>query len=145
MYIGLLCLLIPLSKLLSYLYKHTILHYQLQNVRIQVFYLRVHLLMKHLFYLVYSFHFLYMRSDYFSLIFFLAFFSLIIISLRKHWDFVIPLSVYFIFCSLYEFDPVTRPTYNVIVFFLPLLIYPTTANKFHDFILSCQKTKSLIK
>lgn len=76
-------------------------------------------------------------------IFFLAFFSLIIISLRKHWDFVIPLSVYFIFCSLYEFDPVTRPTYNVIVFFLPLLIYPTTANKFHDFILSCQKTKSL--
>ena len=76
-------------------------------------------------------------------IFFLAFFSLIIISLRKHWDFVIPLSVYFIFCSLYEFDPVTRPTYNVIVFFLPLLIYSTTADKFHNFILSCQRTKSL--
>lgn len=76
-------------------------------------------------------------------IFFLAFFGLIIISLRKHWDFVIPLSVYFIFCSLYEFDPVTRPTYNVIVFFLPLLIYSTTANKFHNFILSCQRTKSL--
>ena len=76
-------------------------------------------------------------------IFFFAFFCLIIISLRKHWDFVIPLSVYFIFCSLYEFDPVTRPTYNVIVFFLPLLIYSTTADKFHNFILSCQKTRSL--
>lgn len=56
-------------------------------------------------------------------IFFLAFFSLIILALKKGWDVIIAAAVYFIFCSLYEFDPVTRPTYNVIIFLLPLLIY----------------------
>ena len=56
-------------------------------------------------------------------LFFLAFFVLIAIALKNNWDIIIPTSVYFIFCSLYEFDPVTRPSYNVIVFFLPLLIY----------------------
>ena len=76
-------------------------------------------------------------------LFFLAFFCLIIVALRKHWDCIIPLSVYFIFCSLYEFDPVTRPSYNVIVFFLPLLIYSSTAINFHDFMISCQKTRNL--
>ena len=63
-------------------------------------------------------------------LFFLAFFALIFVSLKKGWDVVIPTAVYFIFCSLYEFDPVTRPTYNVIIFFLPLMIY------------SCQRTGS---
>ena len=58
-------------------------------------------------------------------LFFLAFFVLIILALKNNWDIIIPTAVYFIFCSLYEFDPVTRPSYNVIVFFLALLIYST--------------------
>lgn len=56
-------------------------------------------------------------------IFFLAFFALIFLALKNNWDIIIAAAVYFIFCSLYEFDPVTRPTYNVIIFLLPLLIY----------------------
>ena len=58
-------------------------------------------------------------------LFFLAFFLLIAIALKKHWDVIIPTAFYFIFCSLYEFDPVTRPSYNVIIFLIPLLIYHT--------------------
>ena len=75
-------------------------------------------------------------------LFFLAFFALILLALKKNWDILIPVSVYFIFCSLYEFDPVTRPTYNIIAFFLPLLIFGSTRDKFSQFMLSCQKTKS---
>lgn len=75
-------------------------------------------------------------------LFFLAFFALILLALKKNWDVLIPVSVYFIFCSLYEFDPVTRPTYNLVAFFLPLLIFSSTRNKFSQFMLSCQKTKS---
>lgn len=56
-------------------------------------------------------------------LFFLAFFLLIAMALKNNWDIIIPTAVYFIFCSLYEFDPVTRPSYNIIVFLLPLLIY----------------------
>ena len=56
-------------------------------------------------------------------LFFVCFFLLIILALKKNWDFVLPVCVYFLFCSLYEFDPVTRPSYNLIVFLLPLLIY----------------------
>ena len=58
-------------------------------------------------------------------LFFLAFYVLIAVALKNNWDIIIPTAVYFIFCSLYEFDPVTRPSYNVMVFFLPLLIYST--------------------
>ena len=76
-------------------------------------------------------------------LFFLAFFALIFFAMKKNWDIIIPVCVYFIFCSLYEFDPVTRPTYNIVAFFLPLLIFNSTAKNFHDFMLSCQKTKSL--
>ena len=72
-------------------------------------------------------------------LFFLAFFALIIIALKKHWDIIIPVCVYFIFCSLYEFDPVTRPTYNIVAFFLPLLIFSSTAGSFNKFILSSQR------
>lgn len=75
-------------------------------------------------------------------IFFLVFFLLIIISLRKNWDIIIPVCVYFIFCSLYEFDPVTRPTYNIVAFFLPLLIFKSTANQFDNFMLSSQKRRN---
>lgn len=56
-------------------------------------------------------------------LFFLAFFLLLVIAMKNNWDVVIPVCVYFVFCSLYEFDPVTRPTHNIVVFFLPLLIY----------------------
>ena len=76
-------------------------------------------------------------------ILFLSLFALVIISLKNNWDIIIPVVVYFIFCSLYEFDPVTRPTYNIAVFFLPLLIFNSTKTAFHDFMLSYRKTKSL--
>ena len=72
-------------------------------------------------------------------IFFISFFALIIIALKKHWDIIIPVCVYFIFCSLYEFDPVTRPTYNIVAFFLPLLIFKSTASSFNNFMLSSQR------
>lgn len=58
-------------------------------------------------------------------IFFLAFFLLIFLALKYNWDIVIAASVFFLLYGLYESDPVTRPTYNIIVFFLPLLVYPS--------------------
>ena len=64
-------------------------------------------------------------------LFFIAFFTLTVWALKRNWDIVIPVCVYFIFCSLYEFDPVTRPTYNIVVFFLPLLIFNSTADSFN--------------
>ena len=76
-------------------------------------------------------------------IFFLTLFALVVISLKYNWDIVIPVVVYFIFCSLYEFDPVTRPTYNIAVFFIPLFIFSSLSGNFHDFMLSSRKTKSL--
>ena len=76
-------------------------------------------------------------------ILFLSLFALVIIALKNNWDIIIPVVVYFIFCSLYEFDPVTRPTYNIAVFFLPLLIFNSNKTAFHDFMLSSRKTKSL--
>ena len=72
-------------------------------------------------------------------LFFLALFALIIIAMKKNWDIIIPVCVYFVFCSLYEFDPVTRPTYNIVAFFLPLLIFSSTAGSFNKFILSSQR------
>lgn len=75
-------------------------------------------------------------------LFFLAFFVLIILSMKKNWDIVIPVCVYFIFCSLYEFDPVTRPTFNIAVFFMPLLIFKSTSEKFNNFIISSQRTRN---
>ncbi len=75
-------------------------------------------------------------------VFFIAFFILIIISLRNNWDIVIPTAFYFMFCSLYEYDPITRPSYNVIVFFFALLIYRSSTINFDKSILSSQKTGS---
>ena len=75
-------------------------------------------------------------------LFFLAFFALIILAMKKNWDIVIPVCVYFIFCSLYEFDPVTRPTFNIAVFFMPLLIFKSTSEKFNNFIISSQRTRN---
>lgn len=56
---------------------------------------------------------------------FLALLALVILAMKHHWDIVIPVAVYFIFYSLYEFSPVTRPTYNIVAFFLPMLIFPS--------------------
>lgn len=64
-------------------------------------------------------------------LFFLTFLLLFILALKNNWDIIIPVSFYFVFCSLYEFDPVTRPTYNIIVFFLPLLIFSSN-KKLHQ-------------
>lgn len=58
-------------------------------------------------------------------LFFLTLFTLVLLAMKHNWDIVIPVVVYFIFCSLYEFSPVTRPTYNIVAFFLPLLIFPS--------------------
>ena len=74
-------------------------------------------------------------------LFFIVFFALVLLAMKKNWDIVIPMCVYFIFCSLYEFDPVTRPTYNIVAFFLPLLVFKTSATEFSNFMTSCQKTK----
>lgn len=59
-------------------------------------------------------------------IFFTAFFLLIVLAMKKNWDIIIPVCIYFVFCSLYEFDPVTRPTFNIVTFFLPLLVFQSS-------------------
>ena len=74
-----------------------------------------------------------------AVLFFITFLVLIIFAMKKNWDIIIPVCVYFIFCSLYEFDPVTRPTYNIVVFFLPLLIFKSTAASFKNFMISSQR------
>ena len=77
-----------------------------------------------------------------AIIFFAALFTLVIIAMKKNWDIIIPVVVYFIFCSLYEFDPVTRPTYNIAVFFFALLVFPSLRPKFDDFMISSRRIKS---
>ena len=75
-------------------------------------------------------------------LFFLAFFALIIVALKNNWDIIIPTALYFVFCSLYEFDPVTRPTYNIVVFFLPLLLFQSTATDFNNFMISSRRKRN---
>ena len=72
-------------------------------------------------------------------IFFIILFALVILALKKNWDVIIPVCVYFIFYSLYEFNPVTRPTYNIVVFFLPLLIFSSSATAFDNFMIISQR------
>lgn len=72
-------------------------------------------------------------------LFFIGFFALIALALKYNWDLVIAMSVFFLLYGLYESDPVTRPTYNVIVFFLPLLIFRTTAQSFNQLMFSSQR------
>ena len=76
-------------------------------------------------------------------LFFLLFFVLIFIASKRNWSIIIPVCVYFVFCSLYEFDPVTRPTYNIVAFFLPLLVFDSTAARFNSFMLSSQRKGNL--
>ena len=74
-------------------------------------------------------------------IFFLALFILLLLAMKKNWNLFIPAAVYFVFCSLYEFDPVTRPTFNIAVFFLPLLIFRSSADQFSSFMNSTKQQK----
>ena len=76
-------------------------------------------------------------------LFFLAFFVLVLLAMKENWDVVIPVCAYFIFCSLYESDPVTRPTFNIVVFFLPLLVFNSLRPAFSDFMISFQRKGSL--
>ena len=76
-------------------------------------------------------------------LFFLAFFALILLSMKKNWDIIIPVCAYFIFCSLYESDPVTRPTFNIVIFFLPLLIFNSLRPAFDRFMISSQRKRNL--
>lgn len=72
-------------------------------------------------------------------LFFLAFFVLLYVSLKKNWAPIIPVFIHFVFYSLYEFSPVTRPTFNIVIFFFPLLIFQCNRKKFSDWLLSCQR------
>lgn len=72
-------------------------------------------------------------------LFFFAFFFLVLLAMKKNWDVIIPVCAYFIFCSLYESDPVTRPTFNIVVFFLPLLIFNSLRPAFNNFMISFQR------
>lgn len=62
-------------------------------------------------------------------LFFIGFFALIALALKYNWDLVIAISLFFLLYSLYESDPVTRPTYNIMVFFFPLLIFNSWSKK----------------
>lgn len=64
-------------------------------------------------------------------IFFIAFFLLVFLALKNNWDIIIAVSVFFLLYGLYESDPVTRPTYNMIVFFFALLVYQSSGKSFH--------------
>ena len=74
-------------------------------------------------------------------LFFIGIFALVFLALKNNWDFVIPVVVYFIFCSLYEFDPVARPTFNVAVFLIALVIYGITSTDFMFFTTPSKKKK----
>lgn len=73
--------------------------------------------------------------------FFIGILLLMVIALKNNWDFVIPVAVYFVFCSLYEFDPVARPTFNVVVFFMALLVFKPSSTIFQGFMISPKKQK----
>lgn len=74
-------------------------------------------------------------------LFFIAFFVLIYFALKNNWDLVIAVAIFFLLYGLYESDPVTRPSYNVVVYFIPLIIY-----SFHNPLGYCnQRAKSFCR
>lgn len=75
---------------------------------------------------------------------FAGLFALAVLAVKKNWDIVLLACIYFIFCSLYESDPVTRPTYNILTFFLPLLIFKSSITDFDSFMISCQRKRNSI-
>lgn len=56
-------------------------------------------------------------------IFFIAFFVLLILALKHNWGIVVAVCVFTALYSIYEIDPFTRPTYNISIFFMSLLLY----------------------
>ena len=64
-------------------------------------------------------------------IFFLAFFILLILALKHNWDVVITICIFTVLYSIYEIDPITRPTYNFSVFFMSLLLYKDQLKYLH--------------
>ena len=75
-------------------------------------------------------------------LFFLSLFALVLLAMKYNWDIVIPVAVYFIFCSLYEFSPVTRPTYNIVTFFLPMLIFPSLGKQLETSTITSRKKEN---
>lgn len=62
-------------------------------------------------------------------LFFLALFCLILYALKNDRDEIIPTCAFLIFYSLYEIDPVTRPSFNVVVYFMALLVFSSRRTK----------------
>lgn len=58
-------------------------------------------------------------------IFFIAFFVLLHLALKQKNGAVVSTCIFMFFYSIYEIDPVTRPTFNVVIFFMAALIYGT--------------------
>lgn len=85
------------------------------------------------------FRFFYEFGYLWAFVFFIAFFILLLYSMKKNWDPVIPVCIHFVLYSLYEFSPVTRPTFHIVIFFFPLLIFQCNRKKFSDWLLSCQR------
>lgn len=63
-------------------------------------------------------------------IFFAAFFALLILALKNNWDMVVSACIFVVLYSIYEIDPITRPTYNVMIPFFAILIFQ---NQFKEF------------
>ena len=74
-------------------------------------------------------------------LFFLLFFAVVAIALMKNWDIVVPVAIYFVFYSLYEMDPVTRSTFNVVIYFFALLLYKPVAESFSSYLSLPKKKK----
>lgn len=55
--------------------------------------------------------------------FFIAFFILLILALKHNWNVIIAVCIFTVLYSIYEIDPVTRPTYNFSIYFMTFLLY----------------------
>lgn len=56
-------------------------------------------------------------------IFFLAFFLLLFYAMKHKKGTVISVCIFMVLYSIYEIDPITRPTFNIVIFFLAALLY----------------------
>lgn len=67
---------------------------------------------------------LFYRSGYLLAgIFFIAFFLLLYLAMKHKNGAVVSACIFMALYSFYEIDPVTRPTFNVVIFFMTALIY----------------------
>lgn len=58
-----------------------------------------------------------------GIIFAAAFLILLLLSLKNNWDHVTAACIFTALYSLYEASPASRPSYNIIVFFMAVLVY----------------------